>query len=311
MIASTLDSHIALLAAFGDATRLRLCALLSQHELSVVELTTVMELGQSKVSTHLARLKDQGLVLDRKVATSSYYRLNEGSMSSTARKLWDALRSTLDDATVARDLGRAERVIEARDTSSWPERMAGELERHYSPGRTWESLAKSFAGLVRAGEVLDVGAGDGTVAELIAPRCAHYVCLDVSPKLLAAAATRLGRTPRASLVRGDMHALPFASARFELVLLINVLVYAEDPAAALDEALRVIRPGGELVIATLHKHDRMDVAAQYGHRQAGFEPRWLKRRLTSRGMHVSHCELGARERTRPHFEVVTCFAKKA
>ncbi|MET0343120.1 MAG: metalloregulator ArsR/SmtB family transcription factor [Polyangiales bacterium] len=308
--AATLDAHIALLGAFGDPTRLRLCALLAEHELSVVELTTVMDLGQSKVSTHLARLKEQGLVLDRRVATSSYYRLNREGMPALARTLWEAVRGSLDDAAVARDLRRAEQVLAARE-SSWPERMAGELERHYSPGRTWESLAKSFAGLVRARDVLDVGGGDGTVAELIAPRTERYVCFDLSAKLLGAAAARLSRTEQAALVRGDMHALPFQSGRFELVLLIHVLVYADDPGAALDEAVRVVQPGGELVIATLHKHDRMDVAAQYGHRQPGFEPRWLKRRLAARGMQVSHCELGARERARPHFEVVSCFAKKA
>jgi len=161
-----------------------------------------------------------------------------------------------------------------------------------------------------AGEVLDIGAGDGTVAELIAPRCRRYVCLDISAKLLTAAGVRLARIEQVARVRGDMHALPFASGRFERVLCFNVLAYANDPARALDEALRVIRPGGELVLTTLHKHDRMDVAAQYGHRQPGFEPRWLKRRLTARGMQVSHCELDSRERARPYFDVVTCFAKK-
>jgi SAM-dependent methyltransferase len=309
MIAASLDSHLALLGALGDATRLRLCALLSVFELTVAELTAVMELGQSKVSTHLARLKEQGLVLDRKVATSSYYRLHESGMSAPTQRVWDALRSTLDDATVHSDRRRAEQVIEARDKASWPERQAGELERHYSPGRTWESLARGFAGLVRAGEVLDVGAGDGTVAELIAPRCRRYVCLDLSPKLLGAARARLSGTDSVSLVRGDMHALPFADERFELVLLFNVLAYANDPARALDEAQRVIKPGGELVVVTLHKHDSMDIAAQYGHRQPGFSPRWLKSKLGAR-MKVSHCEVSSRERARPNFEVVTCFAQK-
>lgn len=310
MVAANLDAHIALLGALADATRLRLCALLAAHELSVVELTTVMELGQSKVSTHLARLKEQGLVLDRKVGTSSYYRLNDDGLSAPARRLWESLRASLDDATLESDRRRAAQVIDAREKSSWPERMAGELERHYSPGRTWEALARGFAGLVRAGDVLDVGAGDGTVAELLAPRCRRYVCLDLSEKLLAAAATRLSRIDRVCLARGDMHALPFASERFELVLSFNVLAYADDPARALDEALRVIRPGGELVLTTLHKHDRMDVASQYGHRQPGFEPRWLKRRLTARGMQVTHCALDSREKKRPGFEVVTCFARK-
>ena len=310
MMSASLDAHLSLLSALGDATRLRLCALLSAFELSVVELTTVMELGQSKVSTHLARLKEQGLVLDRKVSTSSYYRLNESGMSAPARRVWEALLSTLDDATVGSDRKRAEQVIEARDKVSWPERRAGELERHYSPGRTWESLARSFAGLVRAGEVLDIGAGDGTVAELIAPRCARYVCIDVSTQLLSAASQRLLHLPSVSLVRADMHALPFTSERFELVLSFNVLAYAEDPGRALDEAVRLVKPGGELVLVTLHKHESMDIAAQYGHRQPGFSTRWLKSRLSLRGLSVSHCEVSSRERARPHFEVVTCFAQK-
>ena len=87
---ASLDAHLALLGALGDATRLRLCAVLAGYELSVVELTSVLELGQSKVSTHLARLKEQGLVLDRKVGTSSYYRLNEAGMTPPARKVWEA-----------------------------------------------------------------------------------------------------------------------------------------------------------------------------------------------------------------------------
>ncbi|MDB4974676.1 MAG: SAM-dependent methyltransferase [Myxococcaceae bacterium] len=313
MIAASLDAHLSLLGALGDATRLRLCALLSAFELSVVELTTVMELGQSKVSTHLARLKEQGLVLDRKVSTSSYYRLNESGMAPAARRVWEALLSTLDDATVGSDKRRAEQVLEARDKASWPERVAGELERHYSPGRTWESLARGFAGLVRAAEVLDIGAGDGTVAELLAPRCERYVCFDVSKKLLSAAALRLHQGRGASgvsLVQGDMHVLPFADERFGLVLLFNVLAYARQPERALDEAARVVAPGGELVLVTLHKHESMDIAAQYGHLQPGFTPRWLKSRLASRGLSVSHCEVSSRERARPHFEVVTCFAQK-
>jgi ArsR family transcriptional regulator len=304
----SLDAHLALLSALGDATRLRLCVLLSAYELSVVELTAVLELGQSKVSTHLSRLKEQGLVLDRRAGTSSYYRLNEAGMSASARKVWDALLGTLDDATLAGDRKRAAKLIDARDKSSWPERVAGELERHYSPGRTWESLAHAFAGLLRADQVLDIGAGDGTVAQLLAKRVSHYVCFDHSDKLLAAAHKRLGA--RASLVRGDMHALPFASGRFGLVLSLNVLAYAEDPARALDECCRVVKPGGDLLLVTLNKHDSMEIAAQYGHRQPGFAPRWLERRLAPRGMRVSQCEVSSRERARPNFEVVTCLAQK-
>jgi SAM-dependent methyltransferase/biotin operon repressor len=304
----SLDAHLALLGTLADATRLRLCAVLTTAELSVVELTSVLELGQSKVSTHLARLKEQGLVIDHKVGTSSYYRLQESAMSPATRKVWEALLGTLEDATIASDRKRAAKLIEARSNNSWAERMAGELERHYSPGRTWESLAHAFVGLLHAAEVLDVGSGDGTVAEMLAPRAQRYVCFDHSEKLLGAAQRRLGK--RIPVVRGDMHALPFATGRFALVLSLNVLAYAEDPAGALDECCRVVKPGGDLLLVTLNKHDSMDIAAQYGHRQPGFAPRWLEKRLAARGMRVSRCEVSSRERARPNFEVVTCFAQK-
>jgi DNA-binding transcriptional ArsR family regulator len=304
---ASLSEHLGVLGALADGTRLRLCALLAQHELSVAELTSVLDVGQSKVSTHLARLKEQGLVADRKAGTSSFYRLNDAGMSAPARAVWKALIATLDDATVSSDEQRATEVVAARDESSWAERMAGKLERHYSPGRTWESLAHAFAGLMRADEVLDVGSGDGTVAAMLVPRARRYVCFDHSEKLLEAAKRRKLGT---HLVRGDMHALPFAANRFALVLSLNVLAYAAEPAQALEECCRVVKPGGDLLLVTLNKHDSMDIAAQYGHRQPGFSPRWLEKRLAARGMRVSRCEVSSRERTRPNFEVVTCFAQK-
>jgi ArsR family transcriptional regulator len=188
--------------------------------------------------------------------------------------------------------------------------MAGELERHYSPGRTWESLAKSFACLVRAERVLDIGAGDGTVAAMLALRAQRYVCVDVSQRLLEAARARLKAQRNVALLRADMHQLPFADASFDLVLSLNVLAFGENPGRALDEAARVVRPGGELLVVTLKSHDQLDTAQQYGHLHPGFEPRFLRRRLGARAMRIVSCDVSSREPRRPHFEVVTCLAQK-
>jgi len=311
MMKAGLDDHVQLLSALSDATRLRLLALLSEHELSVVELTQVTELGQSKVSMHLGRLREQGLVVDRKAGTSAYYRLNAQGLSVPMKRLWDTLHGTLDDAGLLRDRERAEQVIEARDRKTWPERMAGELERHYSPGRTWDALARAFGSLVRAGSVLDIGAGDGTVAELLAPSARAYTCLELSETLTAAARGRLAPFDNVRVVRADMHRLPFAARVFDQVLMLNVLAYATRPQHALDEAVRVLRPDGELLIVTLARHEHLDVAAQYGHAHAGFETRWLKKRLASQGMSIERCAITSREKQRPHFEIITCLARKS
>lgn len=162
--------------------------------------------------------------------------------------------------------------------------------------------------MLHASEVLDIGSGDGTVAQMLVPGARRYVCLDHSEKLLGAASRRLGK--RSSLVRGDMQALPFADGRFHVVLSLNVLAYAQEPDRALDECCRVVKPGGDLLLVTLNEHESMEIAAQYGHRQPGFSPRWLKKRLSERGMRVGRCEVSSRERTRPNFEVITCVAQK-
>lgn len=308
---ATLDDHVQLLSALSDGTRLRLLALLSAHELSVVELTQVTELGQSKISMHLGRLREQGLVVDRKAGTSAYYRLNALGLSVPMKRLWETLHATLDDSGLTRDRERAQQVIDARDKKTWPERMAGELERHYSPGRTWEALARAFAHLAHAGDVLDIGAGDGTVAELLAPSSGAYTCLELSDTLTAAARARLLPLRNVRVVRADMHHLPFATRRFDQVLMLNVLAYASHPQHAIDEAVRVLKKRGELLIVTLARHEHLDVAAQYGHAHPGFEQRWLKKRLSSQGMRVERCAVTSREKQRPHFEIITCFARKS
>jgi ubiquinone/menaquinone biosynthesis C-methylase UbiE len=137
------------------------------------------------------------------------------------------------------------------------------------------------------------------------------VCLDVSRTLSEAASRRLSATPHAEVLRGDMHALPFCDASFDELLMLNVLTYADKPAAALAEAARVLRPRGRLVLVTLARHDHAEVAAQYGHRQPGFALRWLKKTLESKHLAVERAELTAREKKSPHFEVITCFATKS
>lgn len=305
-----LEAQVELLGVVSDVTRLRLLHLLSAHELSVGELVQITGLGQSRVSTHLGRLRDHDLVLDRRVGTSGYYRFNEAGASEQARRLWSLLASQVDDGLLEQDRARALRVVQARE-GRWPEALAGEMERHYSPGRTWDSLARAMVGLMQLGDVLDLGSGDGSVAQLLSPRARTVTCVDRSERLLGAASGRLSASDACvRYVQADVQRLPFGEASFDHVLFLNTLVHLDEPAEALAEASRVLRPQGSLVLVTLSKHPHLEVAAQFGHRQAGFETAWLRRRLRSHGMTVHRCERSSRERRRPHFEIITCFAEK-
>src|SRR3546814_13897084 len=125
------------------------------------------------------------------------------------------------------------------------------MERHYSPGRTWEALARSVLPLFETGDVLDIASGDGVLAELLAPHAHRYVCIDSSQRVVSAASERLRQYRHVEVREADMHALPFDAASFDLVALMHALTYAAKPAPALPEPPRALPPGGPLLLSRL------------------------------------------------------------
>ncbi len=305
-----LGDTLGLLHLFGDPTRVRLVALLARHELTVAELTSILELPQSRVSTHLGKLRDAGVLHDRRNGASTVYALNDARMPAPARRVWAVIEGELDDALLEADAVRADALVRARERGGWPDTVAGQMERHYSPGRTWEATARAFLGLLQLGDVLDAGSGDGTIAQLLAGRARTITCLDRSEKMLTAARARLAGVDNVRLVRGDLHALPFAGARFDQVLLFNVLTNTTTPPRVVADAARVLRPGGTLALVTLDAHRHGDLTAAYGHVHPGFPPATLRRMLGRAGLAVERCEVTSRERRAPNLNVITAFASK-
>ncbi|MEI8255856.1 MAG: metalloregulator ArsR/SmtB family transcription factor [Deltaproteobacteria bacterium] len=308
---TTVAATIDLLQLFADPTRVRLVALLSRHELTVAELTGILELAQSRVSTHLGKLREAGVLRDRRAGASAYYSLNDAAMPADARRVWAVIEGDLQDAALEGDRARCEAMLAARTKQQgWPDAIAGEMERHYSPGRTWESMARALVGLTRLGDVLDIGSGDGSVAQMLAPRARSISCVDQSERMIAAASERLHASPHVRCVVGDMQQLAFADASFDQVLMLHVLTSAEAPSRAVGEAMRVLRPGGDLVLSTLDEHAHPDATAAYHHRHAGFAPGAVRSLLRRAGFEIGLCEVTSRERRPPHFQVITAFASK-
>lgn len=308
---STLGAAVDLLQLIGEPTRVRLMALLAPEELTVAEIVAVTQLGQSSVSTHLGKLREAGVVRDRKSGASTYYALNEDAMPASARKVWDLVRGEVRDSLLEDDRERARRVIRAREQSSaWPDAVAGEMERHWSPGRTWESLARAMVGLVRLGDVVDIGAGDGTVAHLLESCARSYTCVDRSERLVTAARERLARSKHARFLVGDAQALPLRDSSFDAALMLHVLTQVESPSRACSEAARVLRPGGVFVAVTLDAHDQSETTAAYGDLHAGFAPSALRRLISRSKLDVDTCDVTSRDARAPHFRVVTAFARK-
>lgn len=306
-----LDAWSACLRVLADPTRVRLLALLERDELTVAELSAVTRLAQPRVSTHLAKLKEADLVRDRRAGVSAYYRFNEEQLDPAERTLWNALRGGTDDPLLRQDGERLAAVLANRNSDhNWADSVAGDMERHYSPGRTWEALARAALPMLEPGEVLDVASGDGVLAELLAPHARRYVCIDSSTKVVMAASERLRRLEHVEVLEGDMQALPFDKPQFDLVLLMHALTYAEKPALAVTEAARVLRRGGRLLLTCLARHEHKGAVQPYGHVNLGFTEKELRKYAAKAGLAVQFCEVVTQEKRPPHFEVLALLARK-
>lgn len=299
------------LKVFADATRVRLIALLEREELTVAELSAITRLAQPRVSTHLAKLKEAGLVRDRRSGVSAYYRFDDAALDAAQRALWATLREGSDDPLLRQDAERVAGVLASRASEqNWADSVAGDMERHYSPGRTWEALARSAIPLMQPGDVLDIASGDGVLAELMAPHAHRYVCLDSSTKVVLAASERLRRLQNVEVREGDMHALPFADGSFDLVVLMHALTYADHPAVAVAEAARVLRSGGRLLLTSLARHEHRAVVEAYGHVNLGFSDRDLQKFALKAGLEIVSASTVTRERRPPHFEAIALIARR-
>jgi len=139
----------------------------------------------------------------------------------------------------------------------------------------------------------------------------RYVCVDTSPRVVAAASERLRKFPNVEVIEGDMHALPFADASFDLAVLMHALTYAEKPAQAVTDAARVLRPGGRLLLSSLAQHEHRSVVEAYGHANLGFTEKELRRFIAKAGLELTSAEIVTREKRPPHFEVISMIARKA
>src|SRR4051812_23794138 len=257
------------LRLLGDETRLRVLHLLETEPLTVAELQEVLDLGQSSISGHLAKLKQAGLIHDLPEGSARRYRIREDA-DPRLRQAWQSVRELSKiEPQFASDRRRLADALKGRG-QSWVERVAGSLHREYAPGRTWESLCHGLLPFASLGRCVDVGAGDGAMVGLLAPQARELTCVDPSPAMVAAGLERVKGLGLAnvSYLQGEGEQLPLDDAGSDAVLFLQSLQYVRDPAKALAEAVRVLAPGGRLLVLTLARHDFTE-AERYGHRHRG------------------------------------------
>ena len=298
------------LRLLADASRLRLLLLLEDQELTAAELTEVTGLAQSRVSTHLTRLKRAGLIDQSRSSGAAVYSTTQNPSAFTGA-LWQLLRERLNDRQSQLDRERAAQVVRARTQArSWAESVAGRMELQYSPGRTWEATARAVIGLLKLGDCVDIASGDGVLAELLAANARSVTCVDISTTLIEAARARLHERANVSFVTADMHELPLKSGRYDQVFLMHALAYTQTPQKVLKESARLLKPGGRLLVTALNQHTHKAAMQAYDHVNLGLTPAALSKLLQHAGLKVESCQISSREPRPPYFEVITALAKR-
>ena len=284
---SATDSLLGWMEALSDPTRLRLLRLLERHELGVVELCDILQLPQSTVSRHLKVLGDQKWVRSRREGTTRLYRMILDELTAPARRLWLLAREQTESwATLKQDEMRLTRVLRERegDSQAFFAGAAAEWDRLRSElyGDAF-SAAAMLALLPREFVVADLGCGTGQVSAALAPHVRQVIAVDNSPAMLKAAKKQTAEFANVDLRRGELSAVPIDDASCDAALLLLVLGYVPDPAGALREMSRILKPGAKAIIVDLLPHDRDDFRRRMGQQRLGFDRADLEHLMTSAG----------------------------
>jgi ArsR family transcriptional regulator len=284
-----------MLRAAGDATRLRLLLLLTKAELTVSEIIQILGQSQPRVSRHLKLLCEAGLLERFKEGAWVFYRaVDRGEGAQLARAVC-TLADAADDPMLLDDKRRLAQVRteRAQEAAAYFRANAPQWERIRSLHVPEKDVEAAIIRLLRAGpldSVLDAGTGTGRMLELLAPYIKRGIGIDVSPEMLSISRDRLGQAGafHCQVRRGDVFRLPFAdggaAGGFDAVLFHQVLHFLDDPQAALREAVRVLAPGGRVMIADFAPHQLEFLRNEHAHRRLGFSDTEVQSWFKSAGL---------------------------
>ena len=302
------------LRALSDATRLRIVALLEKDELSVNELQEITRLGQSRISTHLGLLADCDLVRSRREGKRTFYRLNPQADTVASEFIQLAIRGAKELPEHAGDQINLKRILNRRREQAqvFFNQVAGRFDRVYGPGRSWQAFGHLLLRILPPLTVADLGAGEGLLSELLARRCKKVIAVDNSEKIVAFGAAKAKKAGLKNLEfrLGDLQNPPIEAGSVDLVILSQALHHAEDPAAALAGAAKLLKANGQILILDLlaHKFDR--ARELYGDRWLGFAESDLHRWLEAAGFKKIEISVVAREEQTPHFQTILAGGEK-
>ncbi len=309
-MSSTLKS----LRSLADPTRLRLLALLERDELSVNELQEVTRMGQSRISTHLRQLQDAELLESRREGKRTFYKLNAHADPMAHECIQLALRGAREMPEYAPDQLNLKRILARRNERAqlFFNHIAGRFDRSYGPGRSWQAFGQMLLRILPPVVVADLGAGEGLLSELLARRARKVIAVDNSEKIVAfgAAKARKHGLKNIEFRLGDLEDPPLEPHSVDVVVLSQALHHAKNPQRAVAACHRILRPGGQVMILDLLRHNVEQARELYGDLWLGFAEGDLHRWLEAAGFKKIEITAVAREEQPPHFQTVLAAAEK-
>jgi ubiquinone/menaquinone biosynthesis C-methylase UbiE/biotin operon repressor len=287
----------------ADPNRLRLLLLLEQEELSVAELQEILSKGQSRISTHLAQLKQAGLVDDRRTGKNAFYRLKApAELMELLRKAAGEVPEAVEDRQALR-LALRKRQDKMR---RYFDELAGKFGRQYVPGRSWKGIAEALIRLMPPMIIADLGAGDGTISQLMAERAKRVIAIDNSEKMVEVGGELAKKHGISNLEYrlGDLEDVPIRTGTVDLAFLSQALHHARHPERALGEAWRILKPGGRIAILDLNRHNFEEAREMYADLWLGFTELEMERMIKGAGFRNAETAVVYKETEAPYFETV-------
>ena len=296
------------LKLLSDPTRLRLVRLLSKEELSVAELQEILNMGQSRISSHLSILRKGEFVEDRRDGKKSFYRLSRKlpeETSSLLQVVCDAFdkqdQATSDSQNLDRILAQRRELSEKFFSS-----VAENLGKYPCPGRTWEAIGHLLLRLTPRIKIADLGAGEGIISQLLARRAEKVYCVDNSKKMVEVGTDLALKNGFSNLhyKYGDIEKVPLKNNEVDLSLLSQALHHARQPMRAIEEAYRILKPGGQILVLDLLEHQFEEARELYNDQWLGFSQNQLYRWLKEAGFSHVDVSVVAKESEKPYFETL-------
>jgi len=293
----------------SDPNRLRLILLLEQEELSVAELQEILGKGQSQISTHLAQLKQAGLVDDRRTGKNAFYRL------CAPAELMDVLRrAAAEIPETEQDREALQLALRRRQDHmrQYFDDLAGKFGRQYVPGRSWKGIAEALLKLMPPLVIADLGAGEGTISQMMAQKAKRVIAIDNSEKMVEFGSELAKKHGIDNLEYrlGELEDVPIRSGTVDLAFLSQALHHARHPERAVSEAWRILKPGGRIAILDLNRHHFEQAREAYADLWLGFTEIEIEKFLKGAGFRNVETAIVHREQEAPYLETVLATGDK-